>query len=193
MNATAEIRSYNDLLDVLVARKNELGLSNETLEEIAGVTRGHVDKVFGPSREKRMGWFLFGLILPSLALKLLAVVDEPQAKLMHARWERRNTKQIRVRSHEVNRMLLDHAKLEVFSEMGRRSAQMRTVRMDMEASVRRAAKARWRRESDEKKDHFTILRFAVFKRDNFTCQYCGRRAPEVKIHCDHVVSGKARR
>src|SRR5215471_14301985 len=30
------------------------------------------------------------------------------------------------------------------------------------------------------------LRFEVFKRDSFTCQYCGRRAPDVVLHCDHV-------
>ncbi len=30
------------------------------------------------------------------------------------------------------------------------------------------------------------LRFEVFKRDSFTCQYCGRRAPDIILHCDHV-------
>ncbi len=30
------------------------------------------------------------------------------------------------------------------------------------------------------------LRFEVFKRDSFTCQYCGKRAPDVVLHCDHV-------
>lgn len=29
-------------------------------------------------------------------------------------------------------------------------------------------------------------RFEVFKRDRFTCQYCGRRPPDVVLHCDHV-------
>ena len=30
------------------------------------------------------------------------------------------------------------------------------------------------------------LRFEVFKRDSFTCQYCGRKAPEVVLQCDHI-------
>jgi len=29
-------------------------------------------------------------------------------------------------------------------------------------------------------------RFEVFKRDNFTCQYCGRSAPEIVLEIDHV-------
>jgi hypothetical protein len=31
------------------------------------------------------------------------------------------------------------------------------------------------------------LRFGVFRRDSFTCQYCGRRAPKVILHVDHIV------
>lgn len=30
------------------------------------------------------------------------------------------------------------------------------------------------------------LRFEVFKRDNFTCQYCGRMAPDVILEIDHI-------
>ncbi len=30
------------------------------------------------------------------------------------------------------------------------------------------------------------LRFEVFKRDAFTCQYCGQKAPDVVLNCDHV-------
>lgn len=30
------------------------------------------------------------------------------------------------------------------------------------------------------------IRFEVFKRDRFSCQYCGRRAPEVVLHLDHI-------
>jgi 5-methylcytosine-specific restriction endonuclease McrA len=30
------------------------------------------------------------------------------------------------------------------------------------------------------------LRFAVLERDDFTCQYCGRRPPEVRLEVDHL-------
>jgi len=30
------------------------------------------------------------------------------------------------------------------------------------------------------------LRFEVFKRDAFTCQYCGLKAPDVLLHVDHI-------
>lgn len=30
------------------------------------------------------------------------------------------------------------------------------------------------------------VRFEVFKRDSFTCQYCGKCAPEVTLHVDHI-------
>ena len=32
------------------------------------------------------------------------------------------------------------------------------------------------------------LRFAVFQRDKFTCQYCGRKTPEIVLEVDHKLS-----
>lgn len=31
-------------------------------------------------------------------------------------------------------------------------------------------------------------RFEVLKRDGFSCQYCGGRAPDVVLHIDHIVA-----
>jgi hypothetical protein len=30
------------------------------------------------------------------------------------------------------------------------------------------------------------LRFEIFKRDSFTCRYCGKKAPDVILQCDHI-------
>lgn len=42
---------------------------------------------------------------------------------------------------------------------------------------------------DKLKGGWLKLRFEIFKRDNFTCQYCGRNVKEdkIKIHCDHII------
>lgn len=32
------------------------------------------------------------------------------------------------------------------------------------------------------------VRFEVFKRDHFTCTYCGKKPPEVMLHVDHVIA-----
>ena len=32
----------------------------------------------------------------------------------------------------------------------------------------------------------TRSRFEVFKRDSFTCQYCGKSSPDVILHVDHI-------
>ncbi len=32
------------------------------------------------------------------------------------------------------------------------------------------------------------LRFDVFRRDNFTCVYCGASSPDVTLECDHVTA-----
>jgi hypothetical protein len=34
----------------------------------------------------------------------------------------------------------------------------------------------------------TMRRFEVFKRDGFTCQYCGAHPPAVLLHVDHIVA-----
>lgn len=40
---------------------------------------------------------------------------------------------------------------------------------------------------NERKALSKKTRFEVFKRDSFTCQYCGKSAPEVILHADHIM------
>lgn len=34
----------------------------------------------------------------------------------------------------------------------------------------------------------TRVRYSILERDDFTCQYCGAQAPDVKLHVDHIIS-----
>ena len=35
---------------------------------------------------------------------------------------------------------------------------------------------------------YYALRWKILERDNFTCQYCGQKAPDVRLEVDHVVA-----
>jgi len=37
-------------------------------------------------------------------------------------------------------------------------------------------------------DSLYRLRFQILRRDNFTCQYCGQHAPDVRLEVDHIVA-----
>ena len=41
-------------------------------------------------------------------------------------------------------------------------------------------------EKQKRKSLTKKVRFEVFKRDSFTCQYCGRTAPSVILEVDHI-------
>jgi len=94
---SSAVRSYEDLIIALRAVKEFLGLSNETVDEIAGLARGHCDKILGPSREKTIGAKTLPLILGALGVRLKLEIDPDQAKRVASRWTRRNEKQVRPR------------------------------------------------------------------------------------------------
>ena len=43
---------------------------------------------------------------------------------------------------------------------------------------------------EQRKAEYCKLRFLVFQRDSFTCQYCGRKAPDVVLQVDHKYPKK---
>lgn len=52
---------------------------------------------------------------------------------------------------------------------------------------RRIAQNKDYRKREYKACSYTKLRFEILKRDKFTCQYCGSKAPNVKLQVDHII------
>ncbi len=59
-----------------------------------------------------------------------------------------------------------------------------TVLLDHLGVSRRTRK--WRHIRAEREKMSSRLWWSVLKRDKFTCRYCGRKPPDVKLHVDHV-------
>jgi 5-methylcytosine-specific restriction endonuclease McrA len=60
------------------------------------------------------------------------------------------------------------------------------ARTRQEGAWRNTSALRGESEMAKRKTLSAKTRFEVFKRDKFTCQYCGEAAPKVVLHVDHV-------
>jgi len=86
----------------------------------------------------------------------------------------------------------DPEKLEKQREYGRRYYQEHReerVKSVQEFWKRNPEKRKYYqlRSAIKNKKRLLKLRFSVFARDDFTCQYCGRSVPEVELEVDHKV------
>jgi hypothetical protein len=95
MNIIGEAASHNELIDVLRARKEQLGLSNAWIEHTIQLADGHCDKVLGPARERGLSQLTIDGLLAVLAIKLVVVEDEAAVARMRPMWDGRDQKQVR--------------------------------------------------------------------------------------------------
>jgi hypothetical protein len=65
-----DIRSYADLLVTLRARRDELRVSHETIDEVAGLQPGYASKLLAPNPTRRLGYLSLGLMLGGLGLRM---------------------------------------------------------------------------------------------------------------------------
>ncbi len=70
---------------------DELGVTHDVVDDIAGLTRGHTNKMLRPHPGKAIGRQSLGLLLGALGLKLLIAVDPEQRarlarRLVKDRW-----------------------------------------------------------------------------------------------------------
>ena len=71
------------------ARRDELQITHETIDAIAGWAPGYAGKILAPDPIKNLGWMSLGSLLGTFGTMLLMVEDEEQIKPVQGRWTRR--------------------------------------------------------------------------------------------------------
>jgi hypothetical protein len=153
MKIIGEVTGYRGLVEALLSRKDELDVSFETLDHVAGLPVRYSAKVLG--RQNLLGPTSLGALLGALALKLAIVSDDDQlARIKHrlipSNWctgkradNRRKTREAAAAQAQDS----DAQRRALMSDRGRQSHAAWMARTTPEARRRqasRAATARWK-------------------------------------------------
>lgn len=90
-----EARDHDELLAALRRRKEQLELSVETLDHLAGLTARHSQKILGCNPGRGITRITLGPLLGSLGLKVLIVEDDEAIARIAPRWRKRNRNLVR--------------------------------------------------------------------------------------------------
>jgi hypothetical protein len=130
-----EIWSYEDLHRIMRARANDLKLSRESIDAIAGLQPGYAAKLLSPRPIKKLGPLSIPLVLPVLGMKLIAVVDEQQTRDLQARISGTTRRESSVRSAATH-FSLSHRFLR---KIGRKGGQARRAKISKSTRFRARA------------------------------------------------------
>lgn len=149
--AIATVTDYDSLIEAFRTIKDRRGLSFAMVDDLAGLTRGHSEKILGQSQTKGLSPIMLQTFLDIFAVKLVMVVDEDAEQRMAGRWERRDEGRVRVDAHRVSKKLMERARPLVFKEMSAKAALARkNIPPEKRSAIaRRAAKARHRKRRRE--------------------------------------------
>jgi hypothetical protein len=78
MRSLAIVADYQQLIDALRSRAEQLDVSNETIDAAAGWCSSYAAKLLARRPSRALGPLSMGLMLEALGLRL-AVVEDPQA------------------------------------------------------------------------------------------------------------------
>lgn len=90
---TAAIRDMPGLVDALRKRRDELNISHETIDSIAGLQAGYCSKLLAPRPIKNLGPMSLEAMLGALGLAIVVVEDEDAKGRVCGRWIKRKRPQ----------------------------------------------------------------------------------------------------
>lgn len=83
------IRSMGELLDAMRARREEINISCETVDEIANLTRGHTSRLLALEPSKNLGFTSLGSVLFALGMALVPQEDPETMAVVSPHWVKR--------------------------------------------------------------------------------------------------------
>jgi hypothetical protein len=106
----AEIRTQGDMLDAMRTARVMRNLANELCDDRCGLTRGHTDKVLGPTQAKKLSGMMFDTLTAFFAIKFVMVRDLEAEAVMAEKWQGRDTSNVRVSQNRMGKYFLDRAR-----------------------------------------------------------------------------------
>lgn len=145
----AIVSDYDGLIDALRKRIGELGLTNQTIDEITGLQPGYSGKLLGDAQIKKLGPLSFGTMLQALGLALVVVEDHAALARVAGRHEKRERPPVlltNVRRRRATWLYNSRAG----RRNGRKSWTNRTERQ-RQKHIQRMNKARWKKWREKRK------------------------------------------
>jgi hypothetical protein len=149
MNPTI-VGSIPELLTALRARRDELQISNETIDDIAGLAERHASKILAPNFPSRgLGRISFPLILGALGMGIarVEIVEDPEAiARVQGRWLK--WKRLPYGSPRLSKKQIEHARpvvLRDLSKLGNAARKALLPGKQRSEIAKKAALARWRK------------------------------------------------
>jgi hypothetical protein len=163
---TAPIRSMAELVNALRARRDELDISHETIDAIAGLQSGYASKLLAPRAPRNIGYMSLGDIMGALGIGLKVVEDSEQIQRVAGRWQKRKPQGPRFKAASLAHakqsgtpikieLTEAFARMQMLGKMGgiksgetRRAKAKRRREIKLKRSA--AARARWARRGDDR-------------------------------------------
>jgi hypothetical protein len=137
----ATVSSYEQMVDALRQRVNELQIHGTRFDEFAGLPCGYLSKLIGKSPVRRIGMQSFAPLLAGLGLRLLVIEDQDATERLK-RLPPRN--QSYVRSVAVHGHLTTRFLQKIGRKGGENSRKYLGKRL-IKQLARKAAAARWKK------------------------------------------------
>lgn len=141
-----------ELVDALRHRRDELNISHETIDQIAGYQSGYTSKLLAPRPIKNLGPMSFGSLLGALGIAVMVVPDPAACARVSKHWQPRKRPQRLAPLSILPSMALEIqitpelSGLMSMSERGKNGAKSRNKKMKKRARQRaatHAARMRW--------------------------------------------------